>query len=75
MTMKSFEYNIHTDWSTRKDFIRVSAVIFPKAPSSEIKTSFSLSISLLKFRPLLLKNSFIVFQNFLLSVKSFTFSF
>ena len=53
-----------------------SAVIFTKyffikvlkAFSSVIKTSFSLSISLLEFRPLLLKHGLIIFQNFLLSV-------
>ena len=35
-----------------------------KAFSSEIKTSFSLCISLLEFRSLLLKNDWIIFQNF-----------
>ena len=43
--------------------------------SSVISRLFSFSIDLLEFKPLLLKNGFIVSQNFLLFHKSFTFSF
>ena len=43
-------------------FVKVAKAFF-----SEIKISFSLCISLVEFRPLLLKNDLIVLQNFHLS--------
>ena len=43
--------------------------------SSETSSPFSLSSILFEFRPLLLKYGLIIFQNFLLSDKSFTFRF
>ena len=46
-----------------------------KAFSSATTISFSLSISLFEFKPLLLKKALIVFQNFLLSVNSFIYQF
>ena len=55
---------------TRYLFIKVA-----KAFSSATTTSFTLSISLVEFKPLLLEKDLIVFQNFLLSVKSFILSF
>ena len=59
-----------------------SAVIFTKylfikvakALSSVIKTYFSLSISLLEFRPFLPKNGLIIFQNFLSNLSNLLYS-
>ena len=71
MTMKSFEYTTDTvrERVSPSLFKSKSAVILTKylfikvtkAFSSVIKTSFSLSISLLEFRTLLLKNGLIIF--------------
>ena len=50
-------------------FIKVA-----KALSSVIKTYFSLSISLLEFRPFLPKNGLIIFQNFLSNLSNLLYS-
>ena len=47
-------------------------IVLERTDSSEINLLFSISIDLLVFKSLLLKNGFIVFQNFLLSFISLT---